>query len=258
MAHSTGSSGISSQPINSDHSDLQEQTKLPSTENTNGEHNKEDISADTVQIRNCIVTSRPIEARSITDTHPLPLIQTDDSAIHNENYFFALVCGVLSQQLSANAAFRAFSYSDAFIGAGYALSDHSSLRIIVAEEVFALPATVNTISFHDTAFVHEGQSYDNLIGEVHTTSSAAQTRVYSIGISYRYILGAYDANIRPFGELFAGGSTTGLLTRGEIGIEMAASSNLHLDVQAMMSELLTQRSSWLLKSSFAASISYRW
>ena len=172
--------------------------------------------------------------------------------------FFSMLGGAISRQF--NAPFQQTSFSDAFLGVGYSFSSNSSVRMLAGEEVFSAPSstTTNSISFHDTTFVHNGQSYQNVLGEIQSVNPAALTRVYWLGASYRYTLGDVSNTIHPFAELMAGGSTDGFLTHQSLGAEFTATSNIDLDLLFEASELIPQNSSWLTKAGFSAAVSYCW
>ncbi|HET6401192.1 MAG TPA: hypothetical protein VFH95_07305 [Candidatus Kapabacteria bacterium] len=177
-----------------------------------------------------------------------------------ERNFFATVGGALSQQFSSNVSYRRTSFSDAFLALGYSLSQNSSVRILAGEETFNMPSTTttNSISFHDTTFVHDGQTYQNVLGELQSANIPILTRAYWLGASYRYTLGDAATAIRPFAEVMAGGSTDGFLTHQSLGAEFSAASSIDLDLLFEASELLPQNSGWLTKAGFAAALSYRW
>jgi len=196
--------------------------------------------------------------RIAADTHPISAIALPDSVHGSEGVLFATFGGAIAEQLSTNALFRQLSFTDAFVGAGYLLSQNSSVRVLAGEETFALSSTTQTISYQDTMFVHNGQSYANIIGEVQTSAGATSVRTYWLGASYRYSLGDAASFLRPFGEVMAGGATYGFISHQSLGAELASTSHVNVDVMLGLSELLPQGSSWLTKAGFAASISYRW
>jgi len=204
------------------------------------------------QVSNSIISLTPI-AR---DTRPLPSIALVDS--EREHYFFATIGGTLSQQFSSNVAFRQFSFSDAFFGMGYAVSQNSSIRILGGEEIFAISQNGYYVTYHDTTFIHNGTPYANIIGEVHPTAGSAIARVYWLGASYRYTFGEETRAIRPFAELTVAGSTNGFLSHQSLGAELNATSRMELDLLFEASELLPQNSSWLPKAGLSAEIAYRW
>ncbi len=205
-------------------------------------------------IREQVVSIQPIAG----NTHPISPIATPSPEQASTGSFFSTLGGAISQQFSAR--FRQTSFSDAFLSVGYTLSQNSSVRILAGEEVFSAPSntTTNSISFHDTTFVHDGQSYQNVLGEIQSVDPPALTRVYWLGASYRYTMGDATNAIRPFAEIMAGGSTDGFLTHQSLGAELAATSNIDLDLLFEASELLPQNSSWLTKAGFSAAMSYQW
>ncbi len=188
---------------------------------------------------------------------PITIPSSDEASTGS---FFSMLGGAISQQVSSNSGFRQTSFSDAFLGIGYSLSQNTSIRVLAGEEVFSAPSntTTNSISFHDTTFVHDGQPYPNVLGEINSVTPPALTRVYWLGASYRYMLGDLSNAIRPFAEVMAGGSTEGFLTHQSLGAEFAATSSIDLDLLFEASELIPQNSGWLTKAGFSAAVSYCW
>jgi hypothetical protein len=205
-------------------------------------------------IREQVVSLQPIAA----DTRHISPIATPTSEQESAGSFFSTLGGTISQQFSAE--FRQTSFSDAFLGVGYSFSSNSSVRILAGEEVFSTPSstTTNSISFHDTTFVHDGQSYQNVLGEIQSQNPPSLTRIYWLGASFRYTLGDLSNAIRPFAEAMAGGSTDGFLTHQSLGAEFTVTNNIDLDLLFEASELLPQNSSWLTKAGFSAAMSYQW
>jgi hypothetical protein len=203
------------------------------------------------------VASMPALAINAHPIAPIAIPSTDHS---NTGSFFSMLGGAISQQLSSNAGFRQTSFSDAFLGIGYSLSQNASLRVLAGEEVFSAPSntTTNSISFHDTTFVHDGQPYQNVLGEIQSVNAPSLMRVYWLGASYRYTIGDLSNIIRPFAEVMAGGSTDGFLTHQSLGAEFTASSAINLDLLFEGSELMPQNSGWLMKAGFSAAVSYCW
>ena len=210
-------------------------------------------------IHTCVIIEQAASIQPIAeDTHPIPPITIPSSDEPNMGSFFSTLGGAISRQFSA--PFQQTSFSDAFLSVGYNFSPHSSIRILAGEEVFSAPSstTTNSISFHDTTFVHDGQSYQNVLGEIQGVNPPALMRVYWLGASYRYSLGDLSNVIRPFAEVMAGGSTDGFLTHQSLGAEFTATSNIDLDLLFEASELVPQNSGWLTKAGFSAAISYAW
>ncbi len=209
----------------------------------------------------CPVPDEIIPFHPIANAAPMGLpIPVPTSEQATEGKFFVSLGGSIAQQFSSNATYRQTSFSDAFLGIGYDLSQYSSVRILAGEEAFKTPSntTTNSIAFHDTTFLHNGQSYQNVIGEIQGANIPILTRIYWLGASYRYTLGDVATPIRPFAELTAAGSTDGFLSHQSLGAEFTASNRIDLDLLFEASELLPQNSAWLTKAGFAAAVSYRW
>ncbi len=210
-------------------------------------------------IHTCVIVEQPTSIQLIAeDTHPIPPITIPSSDEPNMGSFFSTLGGAISRQF--NAPFQQTSFDDAFLGMGYNFSPHSSIRVLAGEEVFSAPSstTTNSISFRDTTFVHDGQSYQNVLGEIQGADPPTLMRVYWLGASYRYTIGYLSNAIRPFAEVMAGGSTDGFLTHQSLGAEFIASSNIDLDLLFEASELVPQNSGWLTKAGFSAAVSYCW
>ena len=205
---------------------------------------------------NTVIVPSPIAH----DTRPASSIAIADPEKGSNSNFCVTLGGTLSQQFSSNSSYRQTSFSDAFLGVGYDLSQNSSVRILAGEEAFNTPSntTTNSISFHDTTFVHNGQTYQNVIGGIQSANVPVLTRVYWLGASYRFTLGDDASAIRPFAEVMAGGSTDGFLTHQSLGAEFTVTNTIDLDLLFDASELLPQNSTWLTKAGFAAELSYRW
>jgi hypothetical protein len=193
-----------------------------------------------------------------SDTPPISPITIPSSNQESTGNFFTTLGGVISRQF--NAPFQQTSFSDAFLGVGYGFSTHSSVRVLAGEEVFSAPSrtTTNSISFHDTTFVHDGQTYQNVLGEIQSVTPPLLTRIYWLGASYRYTMGHLSNTVRPFAEVMAGGSTDGFLTHQSLGAEFTATSSIDLDLLLEASELVPQNSGWLTKAGFSAAMEYRW
>jgi hypothetical protein len=215
-----------------------------------------ELSLASVPLPNIVIAHSPITHNTL----PVASITIADSEKESKSNFFVMVSGTISQQVSTNAAFRQLSFSDAFLGIGYSLSQHASIRVLAGEEEFNAPSntTTNSISFRDTTFVHNGQSYQNVIGEVQSTNLPVLTRVFWLGASDRYTLGDEASPIHPFGELMAGGSTDGFLTHQSLGAEWTLGSRIDFDLLFQASELLPPGSTWLTKVGFSAELAYRW
>ncbi len=198
--------------------------------------------------------------RIAADLHSLSPIPIPNSEKETKRNFFATMGGTISRQFSNNAMYHQTSFSDGFLGIGYTLSQHASVRILVGEENFIEPSstTANAISFRDTTFVHDGQAYQNVIGKIESTNLSALTRTYWLGASYRYTLGEPSTAIRPFAEVMAGGSADGFLTHQSLGAEFHAANRIDFDLALDASELLPQNSGWLTKAGFAAALSFHW
>jgi hypothetical protein len=176
--------------------------------------------------------------------------QTEADASH----FFAFLGGALSQQFSSDALLRQLSLTDAYAGIGYTLSEHIALRLLGGEEVFAFSSVTQSISYRDTIFVHEGQAYHNVIGELRTTPTATNQRVDWLGGSVQY---SFGEGVRPLAEITIAGSTNGLLTRQSCGVELTITDKLDLAILAQLSELLPQGGAWLTKAEVSAALSFR-
>ncbi len=190
------------------------------------------------------------------DTPPAAPIAFHDSDSENPHYFFATVGGAITQQFSSNSLFRQFSFSDAFAGVGYHLSQNSSVHVLGGEEVFALSQNSYYVTYHDTTFYHNGTPYPNIIGQVNPTAGSTLTRVYWLGASYRYSFAS--GSVRPFAEVMAGGSSDGVITHQSVGAELSITDNIGLGLLLHADELLPQNSVWLTKAGFAAALSYAW
>jgi hypothetical protein len=210
-------------------------------------------------IHPCTIREQAATPHSIAeDLHanaPIAIPSSDQPKIGN---LFSTIGGAIAQQFGA--PYQQTSFTDAFLGIGYNFSQNSSVRLLAGEEVFSAPSSTITksISFTDTTFVHDGQSYQNVLGEIQSVDPPALTRVYWLGASYRYTMGDLSNAIRPFAEVMAGGSTDGFLTHQSLGAEFIATSNIDLDLLFEASELIPQNSSWLTKAGFSAAVSYCW
>ncbi len=190
------------------------------------------------------------------NSRPIPPIAIPVSEQASTGSFFSTLGSAVSQQFSSNAAFRQNSFTDAFIGVGYVISQHASLRVLVGEDVFMAPSktTTNSIVFHDTII----NSFQNVIGEIQSVNTPALTRAFWLGGSYRFTAGDVSNVFRPFAEIMAGGSSDGFLTHQSLGAEFIATNDIDFDLLLEASELLPQYSGWLTKAGFSAAMTYHW
>jgi len=132
-------------------------------------------------IREQVSSIQPVAA----NTHLSSIITIPSSDVASMGSFFATFGGAVSQQFTA--PYQQTSFTDAFLGVGYSISPNSSLRMLIGEEVFSVPSstTTNSISFHDTTFVNNGQSSQNVLGEIKSVDPPALMRVYWLGAIYR-------------------------------------------------------------------------
>ena len=198
-----------------------------------------------------LAPAQAVLSKDIPRDQALLLPEQNDA---NVTRFFALLGGALSQQFSSDALLRQLSLTDAFAGIGYTLSEHLALRLLGGEEVFAFSSGTQSISYRDTIFVHDGQAYHNVIGEIRTTPTATNQRVDWLGGSVQY---SFGEGLRPLAEITIAGSTNGLLTRQSCGVELTITDKLDLAMLAQLSELLPQGTAWLTKVGASASLSFR-
>ncbi len=189
------------------------------------------------------------------EDQPAPIaIPSSDEELTED--LFVTLGGAISQQLGTNTQFHQTSFSDAFLGIGYAFTANSSVRLLVGEEAFSEPSslTTGTIVFYDTIL---GSSHD-VIGMERNSNTPILTRICWLGGSYRYTLGDESSVLRPFAEVMAGGSTDGFLTHQSIGAEFITSNSINFDLLFETSELLPLNSSWLTKAGISAAMQFRW
>lgn len=158
------------------------------------------------------------------------------------------------RQFNVNGYWHQIALIPNFVDGGYQLSDHIWLTLAAGRETFDFPVLSQSMTYRDTTFVHDGQTYHNVIGEMASTTSDALQDAFWIGGGLRYILGE---GVRPIGEITAGASTYGPLIRQLVGVDFPLADHLRFAILAQATELFPQGSAWLTKAGVSASVSYR-
>ena len=205
-------------------------------------------------IRHCAVPEPEIGCCSMPDHAALigvpPLLTADAGK-------FLLRFGLAANGgWSGTIAYRLTSFTDVFLGVGYQLTASSSIGMLIGTDVFPISSgpSVNSLSFRDTSFVHNGLPYQNILGNIASTDAPVATRSYWLGASYRYSMEA--GMFRPFAEVIAGGSQLGFISHQSIGTEIPLTESISVDLMVGASELLASRGTWVRKAGCSADASY--
>ncbi|GEM_PF-5482258 len=193
----------------------------------------------------------PVRQAFFTLQAPTTSLDTEQPS---QNRYFLEAGGSAGFQLSADPAYHLASFGEPFIAGGYDLTQNISVGLVGGMETFMVRQNTYSTAFHDTTFTHDGNTYQNIIGNVITSPVASQKQVAYVGGSVRYWV--KGSSLVPFAELMAAGSNEGAIAGATLGMQVLRSGNISVDVAASLRELFPSSGAPFMKVGAGAAL--RW
>ena len=204
-----------------------------------------------------IIASQSIQAtitHEVVSNSKAPIAPLPTMANESENQWAGFAAGGLAVSSAAIPISQSLSGS---LGIRYNVSKNSSLVMELRRSSFAVSHTQRSTVFHDSAISLDGNTYLNSFGSTSNVMSTDANIVGSLEAGFRFELLA-SSDWSPFGELLLGGSTSGVVTSGLLGLRYTTRMPFSFDMGARADQLIAPKASPVRALELEFGFSYRW